>query len=184
MDDFKEVLHREARDLGLEKNLKSVKIGAMIEVPAAVFIAEQLASEVDFFSVGTNDLIQYMMAVERKDEGSSEYFSHYSPPIVRVLFQLAHVAKERGKYISICGEMAADKYFPLVFLAMGINSLSMSPTSIPIVKKIIKSGYEKEGDYLLKKILMATDKYEVKDILRTFMTDKYPHIFSKEWNNS
>lgn len=184
VDDFKEVLHREAKDLGLEKNLKDVKIGAMIEVPAAVFIAEQLASEVDFFSVGTNDLIQYMMAVERKDEGSSEYFSHYSPPIVRVLFQLAHVAKERGKYISICGEMAADKYFPLVFLSMGINSLSMTPTSIPIIKKIIKSGYEKEGDYLLKKILMATDRYEVENILKTFMTEKYPHIFSKEWNNS
>lgn len=183
VDDFKDVLFREARDLGLEKNLKSVKIGAMIEVPAAVFIAEQLASEVDFFSVGTNDLIQYMMAVERKDEGSSEYFSHYNPSIVRVLFQLAHVAKERDKYISICGEMAADKYFPLVFLAMGINSLSMTPTSIPIVKKIIKSGYKEEGDYLLKKILMATDRYEVKDILKTFMTDKYPHIFSKEWNN-
>jgi len=184
VDDFKEVLHREARDMGLEKNLESVKIGAMIEVPAAVFISEQLASEVDFFSVGTNDLIQYMMAVERKDEGSSEFFSHYSPSIVRVLFQLAHVAKERNKYISICGEMAADKYFTLVFLAMGINSLSMSPTSIPIVKKIIKSGYEEEGDYLLKKILMATDRDEVKGILKTFMTDKYPHIFSKEWNNS
>jgi len=183
VDDFKEVLHREARNMGLEKNLKSVKIGAMIEVPAAVFISEQLASEVDFFSVGTNDLIQYMMAVERKDEGSSEYFSHYSPSIVRVLFQLAHVAKERNKYISICGEMAADKYFPLVFLAMGINSLSMTPTSIPIIKKIVKSGYAEEGDYLLKKILLATDKYEVKNILSTFMIDKYPHIFKKEWNN-
>ena len=184
VDDFKEVLHREARDMGLEKNLRSVKIGAMIEVPAAVFISEQLASEVDFFSVGTNDLIQYMMAVERKDEGSSEYFSHYSPAIVRVLFQLAHVAKERNKYISICGEMAADKYFPLVFLAMGINSLSMSPTSIPIIKKIIKTGYAHEGDFLLKKILLATDKHEVKNILSTFMIDKYPNIFSKEWNNN
>ena len=184
VDDFKEVLYREARSMGLGKNLDTVKIGAMIEVPAAVFISEQLASEVDFFSVGTNDLIQYMMAVERKDEGSSEFFSHYSPPIVRVLFQLSHVARERNKYISICGEMAADRYFPLVFLAMGINSLSMTPTSIPIIKKIIKNGYKEEGDYLLKKIVMATDKYEVKNILETFMTDKYPHIFSKEWNNS
>ena len=184
VDDFKEMLFRQADEMGLRSNLNSVKIGAMIEVPSAVFIAEQLAHEVSFFSVGTNDLIQYMMAVERKDQFSSEYFSHYHPAIIRVLFQLVHIARERGREISICGEMASDPYLGLVFLAMGVSSLSMTPVSIPIIKKIIRSGYVKEGDDLLRKILLSSEKEEVVKILKEYMTDRYPNVFTSEWNNN
>lgn len=184
VDDFKELLFKEAAKMGLGRNLDSVKLGAMIEVPSAVFIAEQIAKEVDFFSVGTNDLIQYLMAVERKDQYSSDYFSHFHPSVVRVLFNLAHIAKEQGKEIAVCGEMAADYYFPLVFLAMGMSALSMSPTSIPIVKKIIKCGYVHEGDVLLKKLLTAKKKNQVAKILKDFMDEMYPHIFTETWNNN
>jgi phosphoenolpyruvate-protein kinase (PTS system EI component) len=124
------------------------------------------------------------MAVERKDQFSSDYFSHFHPSVLRVLFNLAHVAKSQGKEIAICGEMAADRYFPLVFLAMGISSLSMSPISIPIIKKIIKSGYIHEGDMMLKKMLVAKKNSQVIKILRDFMVDRYPHIFTETWNNN
>lgn len=184
VDDFKEMLFRQADEMGLRNNLSSVKTGAMIEVPSAVFIAEQLAHEVNFFSVGTNDLIQYMMAVERKDQFSSEYFSHYHPAIIRVLFQLVHIAKERGREISVCGEMASDPYLGLVFLAMGVSSLSMTPVFIPIIKKIIRSGYVPEGDDLLRKILLSSEKEEVVKILKEYMTDRYPNVFTSEWNNN
>jgi phosphoenolpyruvate-protein phosphotransferase (PTS system enzyme I) len=184
VDDFKELLFKEAAKMGLSRNLDNVELGAMIEVPSAIFIAEQIAKEVSFFSVGTNDLIQYLMAVERKDQYSSNYFSHFHPSVIRVLFNLAHIAKEQGKEISICGEMAADRYFPLVFLAMGISSLSMSPISIPIIKKIIKCGYIKEGDVMLKKMLVAKKNSQVIKILRDFMVDRYPNIFTETWNNN
>lgn len=184
VDDFKEALFKEAVKMGLEKNLDNVEIGAMIEVPSAIFIAEQIAKEVSFFSVGTNDLIQYLMAVERKDQYLSDYFSHFHPSVVRVLFNLSHVAKEHGKELVICGEMAADKYFPLVFLAMGISSLSMSPTSIPMVKKIIKTGFIHEGDAMLKKILVAKKREQIIKILKDFMFDRYPNIFIEERNNN
>lgn len=184
VDDFKELIFKEAATMGLSRNLDNVKLGAMIEVPSSVFIAELLAREVDFFSVGTNDLIQYLMAVERKDQYSSEYFSHFHPSVIRVLFNLAHIAKEQNRELAICGEMAADSYLPLVFLAMGISSLSMSPISIPIVKKIIKSGYVNEGDVMLKKILVASKKSQIIKILKDFMDERYPHIFTKTWNNN
>ncbi|HNW82708.1 MAG TPA: phosphoenolpyruvate--protein phosphotransferase [bacterium] len=184
VDFFKEMLFKEADSMGLRKNLANVKTGAMIEVPSAVFIAEQLAREVDFFSVGTNDLIQYMMAVERKDQFSSEYFSHYHPAIIRVLFQLVHVAKEQDREISICGEMASDPYLGLVFLAMGVSSLSMTPVAIPIMKKIIRSGFVSEGETLLRKMLLSSEKEEVVKILKEYMTNRYPNVFTSEWNNN
>ena len=182
VEEFRELLESTAAEMGLSENLESVRIGAMIEVPASIFIAGQLARRVDFFSVGTNDLIQYLMAVERRDEFSSYYFSHYFPAVTRILYDLTNVAKEAGKPISICGEMASDPYFSLVFLAMGISGLSMNPTSIPIVKKVIKNGTAAEGEVLLKKLLAAEDKAEVIQILDNSMSFKNNDIFRREWN--
>lgn len=183
VDDFKELLFKTAAEMGLTENLKDTNIGAMIEVPASVFIEEKIAKEVDFFSVGTNDLIQYMMAVERKDQFSSDYFSHFFPSVIRVINHIASVANEAGKPVTICGEMASDPYFPLAFMAMGINGLSMSPAAIPIIKKIIKCGYLTEGKELLSMLLQAKDKQDVLMLIKSYMNDKYPNIFKKEWSN-
>ena len=182
VDDFKELLFRTADEMGLSENLENTKIGAMIEVPASVFIIEQIADEVDFFSIGTNDLIQYLMAVERKDQFSSDYFSYYHPAVIRVINQIVNVAKTKNKPVNICGEMASDPYLPLLFLAMGIDALSMNPASIPIIKKIIKCGYLREGEEILMQLLTAKDRGEVIAVLKQCMTDKYPNIFKKEWN--
>jgi len=183
VDDFRELLYKEARILGLEKNLENVKLGAMIEVPSALFISSMLAKEVDFFSVGTNDLIQYMMAVERKDKSLSEYFSHFDPSIVRALYSLAHTAREHNVEVSICGEMGGDPCFALVFLAMGFTSLSMSPINIPVIKKIIKNGYLEEGKEFLNKILVLPEKELIRNYLEEEMRKKYPNIFRQIWTN-
>ena len=182
VDGFKELLFRTAEDMGLSENLKNTKIGAMIEVPASVFIIEKIADEVDFFSIGTNDLIQYLMAVERKDQFSSDYFSYYHPAVIRVINQIVSVAKAKNKPVNICGEMASDPYLPLMFLAMGIDALSMNPASIPIIKKIIKCGYLHDGEEILNLLLNAKDRDEVIAVLKRCMIDKYPNIFKKEWN--
>ena len=182
IEDFKELLFKTAAGLGLSENLKQTKIGAMIEVPASVFIVEKIAEEVDFLSIGTNDLIQYLMAVERKNQFSSDYFSYYHPAVIRVINHIVTVAKTRNCPVTICGEMASDAYLPLLFLSMGINSLSMNPTSIPIIKKIIKCGYLSEGKEIFNQIMSAKEKKEVISILKQSMTDKYPNIFKREWN--
>ncbi len=183
VDDFRELLYKQARDLGLENSLNKVRLGAMIEVPAALFISEMLAKEVDFFSVGTNDLIQYMMAVERKDESLSSYFSHFDPSIIRALYNLAHTAKEHGVSISICGEMGADPRLSLVFLAMGFSSLSMTPANIPIIKRIVRNGSVEDGKELLAKILMLPSKEEIKSFLHAEMEKRLPDIFKQIWKN-
>lgn len=182
VDGFKEILFKTAAEMGMSENLESIKIGAMIEVPASVFIIEKIADEVDFFSIGTNDLIQYLMAVERKDQFSSDYFSYYHPAVIRVINHIVTVAKAKNKPVNICGEMASDPYLPLMFLAMGIDALSMNPASIPIIKKIIKCGYLHEGEEILNLLLAAKDREEVLKALKSCMIDKYPNIFKKEWN--
>ncbi|MFO7735404.1 MAG: phosphoenolpyruvate--protein phosphotransferase [bacterium] len=178
---FKKILHEEAENLNCTKNLKKIELGAMIELPAAFFIAEELAETVDFFSVGTNDLIQYLMAVERNDKSLSRYFSHFHPAVIRILYKLSRIASRSDTKISICGEIGGDPYFSLLFLGMGIDSLSMSPVSIPVVKKIIKSGYYQEGRDLLDKVLKSGTEHKLKKTLKNDMKEKYPNIFKSIW---
>ncbi|MCK5808399.1 phosphoenolpyruvate--protein phosphotransferase [bacterium] len=181
IDDFKAYLYRHAEDLGLLHHLEKISIGAMIEIPAALFIAEQIAAKVDFFSVGTNDLIQYMMAVERHNKTMSEYFSHFHPALLRALYNLAHIARSYNIKISICGEMGADPHFTLMFMAMGITGLSMSAHSIPIIKKIIKNSYIFEGKELLNDALLVESVEEMRSLVHDYMAKKFPHIFYKTW---
>ncbi len=179
--EFKRILMEQAADLKMEKQAKSIKIGSMIELPAALFIAEMLAKEVDFFSIGTNDLIQYLLAVERQDKALSHYFSHFHPSVLRALYNLSHIARKYKIGLSVCGEMGGDPYFALLFMGMGIHSLSMSPISIPIIKKIIKTGYYEEGRELLNKVLMVNTEEELRSILEAEMESRYPNIFRKIW---
>ncbi len=178
---FRELLSREAKDLGMESAVEKIKVGAMIELPSTLFIADILAKEVDFFSVGTNDLIQYMMAVERQDKSLSQYFSHFHPAVIRALNNLAKIADENGIEMSVCGEMGGDPFFSLLLMGMGIHSLSMSPMAMPIIKKIIRSGFHDEGRKLLERVLDVETNNELKEILETEMTSKYPNIFKKTW---
>lgn len=179
--EFKAILKEQAKDLRLEKNLKHIKIGAMIELPAALFIAEMLAREVDFFSIGTNDLVQYLMAVERQDKALSQYFSHFHPAVLRALYNLYHIAKKARIDLSVCGEMGGDPYFTLLFMGMGIHALSMTPLAIPMVKKIIRSSSVEEGRALLNRLLMTASEMELRETLEKEMEQRYPDIFRKEW---
>ncbi len=180
---FRAMLKEHATEMGLLENIEKIKVGAMIELPSALFIAEFLAREVDFFSVGTNDLIQYLMAVERKDKSLSQYFSHFHPAVIRSIYNLSQIARNHKIELSICGEMGGDPYFALLFMGMGIKSLSMASLSIPIIKKIVKSGYYSEGKELMHRVMMVTTQVELKEILKNVMNDKYPNIFKKVWFN-
>ncbi|MFQ5527793.1 MAG: putative PEP-binding protein [Thermoanaerobaculia bacterium] len=138
---FKQMVTSEAAELsarGLEHST-DFELGVMIEVPAAVWIAPELASEVSFFSIGTNDLIQYSMAVDRNNEHVSYLYQPYHPAVLRMIRSVAEVGETAGIDVSVCGEMAADPSAATLLVALGLRSLSLSPTTIPEVKEAIRA---------------------------------------------
>ena len=117
---------------------EKVELGVMIETPAAVLISDLLAEEVDFFSVGTNDLTQYMLACDRQCEGLVKFFDPHHPAVLRAIKFAADSAHRAGKWIGICGELAADSELTDVFLAMGIDELSVSPGKVLPLRRAIR----------------------------------------------
>jgi phosphotransferase system enzyme I (PtsI) len=115
-----------------------VPVGINIEVPSAAVVADRLAAEVDFFSVGTNDLIQYLLAVDRADPRVASLYQPLHPAVLRTLDHVARVAERTGTPLSLCGEMAAEPASALFVLGLGFRELSMSPSSIPRVKQAIR----------------------------------------------
>ena len=116
---------------------EDVELGIMIETPAAVIVSPELAREVDFFSVGTNDLTQYPLAVDRQNSSLEEFFDPRHPAVLRMLRMTAEAAHQAGIWVGICGELAADLELTEEFLRMGIDELSVSPGMIlPLRQKI------------------------------------------------
>ena len=115
-----------------------VPLGVMIEVPAAALIADHLAREVDFLSIGTNDLIQYSLAVDRNNEHVASLYQPLHPAILRMLRRVAEAGAAGGAQVSVCGEMAANPRYAPMLLGAGLRHLSMTPVSIPLVKDAIR----------------------------------------------
>ena len=116
-----------------------VKIGVMIEVPAAVFLAEHLAREADFFSLGTNDLTQYLIAVDRSNESVNYLFDSLHPGVLRAIKLLADAAQAVKIPVTVCGEMASNPTQAIILLGLGLSDLSMTPSAIPMIKRIIRA---------------------------------------------
>jgi phosphotransferase system enzyme I (PtsI) len=125
----------------------------MIEVPSAAVIADMLAREADFFSIGTNDLIQYSMAVDRGNEKVAYLYEPLHPAILRLIRSVIAAGHENGIPVCVCGEMAADPMVAIILIGMGIDELSMSSVSVPSVKKVIRSIHLTEAKVLVEEIL-------------------------------
>ena len=123
---------------GLPYN-REIDIGIMIEVPSAVVVADSLAEKVDFFSIGTNDLIQYALAIDRGNRHVADLYQPLDPAIIRMIKQVADVSKDKGIGVFMCGEMAATPHHIPLLLGMGMDELSMNPQSIPQIKRVIRS---------------------------------------------
>ncbi|MBQ7707395.1 MAG: phosphoenolpyruvate--protein phosphotransferase [Lachnospiraceae bacterium] len=122
---------------------KNIELGIMIETPAAVMVADELAEEVDFFSVGTNDLTQYTLAIDRQNQSLDEFYDSHHPAIMRMLQMIADAAHRHGAWAGICGELGADLSLTKEFLAMGYDELSVSPGRIlPIRKTVLETNVE------------------------------------------
>ncbi|MCP4204714.1 MAG: phosphoenolpyruvate--protein phosphotransferase [bacterium] len=172
---FKRLVEQAAIELeerGVEHST-DFELGVMIEVPAAVWIAPELAREVSFFSIGTNDLIQYSMAVDRNNEHVSYLYQPYHPAILRMIGSVAAVGEETGVAVSVCGEMAADPEAASLLVALGVRTLSLSPSTIPEVKEAIRSISLKEFREPLKEALARSTAEEVLKCLRDSLPSRF-----------
>lgn len=155
----------ELRTAGIQFNA-DIPLGIMIETPAAVQIAAILAKKADFFSIGTNDLIQYTLAADRNNPKVKDYYTPYHPALLHSIKRVAEVAKEAGIPVSLCGEMAADPLNALLLAGLGITDLSMSSPSIPKVKQAILGADYQAACNLAAKLLNLESSLEIADCLK------------------
>ena len=154
-----------------------IKIGIMIEIPSAATIADLLAREVDFFSIGTNDLIQYTLAIDRVNEHVSYLYNPLHPSILRLIKSVVEAAHSNGIEVSMCGEMAGDPLYLPILLGLGIDKLSMNPLCILKVKKILRSLTYHESQEFIKNIDQFQTATEIEDFTRQEMKKRLPEEF-------
>lgn len=147
---------------------KKIEIGIMIEVPSAYFLADELAREVDFFSIGTNDLIQYILAVDRGNEYISNLYLQFHPAVLRAIKSITDAAHRNKIQISVCGEMASDPLATVVLVGLGIDELSVFPSIFPEIKQIIRKTNYKEAKKLCDLILKMHNEVEIKEKIENF----------------
>lgn len=150
-----------------EENIQyaDFEVGIMIEIPAAAIISDQLAKEVDFFSIGTNDLIQYTTAVDRMNEKIADLYSPYHPALLRLIHTVIQNGHDQGIWVGMCGEVAGNEKLIPILLGMGLDEFSMSPSSVLKARKLIRSLNYKAMQQHVSSVLNASDAHEVLDIL-------------------
>ena len=147
------------------------EVGVMIEVPSAVYQAGNLARRVDFLSIGTNDLTQYLLAVDRNNARVASLYDSLHPAVIRAILQVVESARTHGKPVSVCGEMAGDPVAALLLLAMGIDSLSMSVSSLPRVKWVIRNITRDRARQILSEVLLLEDAAGIRKYLNETFED-------------
>jgi phosphotransferase system enzyme I (PtsI) len=173
VQDAREMVMEEARALAAAgiRAAPSVPVGVMIETPAAVLMADRLAEVSAFFSVGTNDLTQYTMAVDRGNARLAARFTPHDPSIVRQLHRVLEVGKAAGLPVSVCGEMASEPLSAVLLLGLGYDRLSVSPPALPLVKWVIRTVPEESARRAAAAALIAANAADVSSVLREAVSD-------------
>lgn len=157
-----------------------LRVGAMIEVPSAVIVAESLAREVDFFSLGTNDLVQYTLAVDRGNDEVAGWFRTLHPAVLTSVRRALDAARAAGIPSVVCGEMAGSPAYAAVLLGLGARELSMAPASIPRVRRAIEGIEEKSVVEIADACLECADADEVEELVRAGLGGRWPNLFPPE----
>ncbi|HEJ7130382.1 TPA: phosphoenolpyruvate-protein phosphotransferase PtsI [Serratia marcescens] len=151
---------------------ESIEVGVMVETPAAAVIAHHLAKEVDFFSIGTNDLTQYTLAVDRGNELISHLYNPMSPSVLGLIKQVIDASHAEGKWTGMCGELAGDERATLLLLGMGLDEFSMSAISIPRIKKIIRNTNFEDVKALAAQALAQPTAQDLMNCVNKFIEEK------------
>lgn len=159
-----------------EENLPysdEVELGVMIEVPAAAMIADLIADEVDFLSIGTNDLVQYLLAVDRGNERVAYLFRDLHPAVLRCIKSIVDAGHQKGVWVGMCGEMAGDPLTTLVLLGLGLDELSVSPLVLPEIKRIIRSVEYEETVKITEKVMQMEEAQDIERFIMRIMRRKF-----------
>ncbi|HTH50515.1 MAG TPA: phosphoenolpyruvate--protein phosphotransferase [Pyrinomonadaceae bacterium] len=177
----KEIIEAERIGL-LEKGIPvgDPQIGAMIEVPSAVYTIEAIADEVDFLCLGTNDLVQYMLAVDRDNEAVAEWYQTLHPAVLKAIKEVLDAGREANIPVAICGEMAGSPFYIPVLVGLGARELSMNPKWLANVRHIISAITSDEAEYLATSLTSARTAAEAEDFLRTYYVENLSDAFPVE----
>jgi len=156
---------------------REIDVGIMVETPAAAIMASTFAREVDFFSIGTNDLVQYTLAVDRTNERVASLYSAAHPAVIRLVKDVIRAARRRGVRVSICGEAAGEVEFTMLLIGLGLRSLSVTPSLIPSVKRVIRSVEITECERLARRVGSFDSERQVSAFLRDRARAVIPEAF-------
>lgn len=159
---------------------KNIKVGSMIEIPSASIMADRLAGLVDFFSIGTNDLIQYTLAIDRVNEHVSYLYEPLHPAVLRIVRNISEAGQKAGIEVAMCGEMAGTPLYIPLLVGLGINALSMTAQSVPRAKKILRAISLKEAEKLVEHAFTLDTAAEIDAYLREVIRKKWPQAFPRD----
>jgi phosphotransferase system enzyme I (PtsI) len=159
-----EVAKADLRSRGIPFD-EEMKIGVMIEVPAAAIMADAIAAEVDFLSIGTNDLIQYLLAVDRDNAAVADLYQQFNPAVLRTVKTIIDAGHRRNVWVGMCGEMAGDPLATILLVGLGLDEFSTVPTTLPEIKKIIRSVRSKDARRVADRALTLETDEEIRAFL-------------------
>jgi phosphotransferase system enzyme I (PtsI) len=157
---------------------RDVAVGTMIEVPSAAILADQMAREVNFFSIGTNDLIQYTLAADRTNEAVASLYSPGDPAVLRLIDLVVKAAQQQGIGVNVCGEMSGEPIYTMLLLGLGLRQLSVTPHNIPEIKKIIRSITLEEAKQVAHEVMRLETARDVNSYLREQTRRVLPEVVS------
>jgi phosphotransferase system enzyme I (PtsI) len=168
LEEVKEELR--AKKVGFNENLK---VGIMIEIPSAALEADFLAKHCDFFSIGTNDLIQYTLAVDRTNEKIAHLYQSFHPSVLKLIKKTIDDGHKNNIWVGLCGEMAADPKATVLLVGLGIDELSASPLSIPQIKKVVRSIEFREAKKFAEEVMRLNNSREIEKVLEEYYCQRF-----------
>ncbi len=159
---------------------KDIPVGIMIELPSAALIADRLARECDFFSIGTNDLIQYTIGIDRQNKDVAYLYKPLHLAVLRMLDLVCAAGREAGIPVSMCGEMAGEPVNALVLVGLGVSELSMNGPSIPLVKRVIRAAKASDGRALVARLLALTTADDIEREVKVEMARRFPGLLGED----
>jgi len=156
---------------------EGIQVGAMIEIPSASMTVDFLSREVDYISIGTNDLIQYTIAIDRGNEHVAYLYEPLHPAVLRSIKQCVVAAHSEGIRVAMCGEMAGDPLCSLILLGLGLDELSMNASSLPIIKKIIRSVRYQQAAEIVYRVMLLSSASEIEECVGNTMRRLFPEFF-------
>lgn len=153
-----------------------IKLGVMVETPAAALLADSMAAEVDFLSIGTNDLTQYVMAVDRDNLAVAPLYQQFNPAVLRAIKMVIDAGHKRSCWVGMCGEMAGDPLATVLLVGLGLDEFSVIPTVLPEIKKIIRTVRFRDAKRVAERVLSLSAENEIREYLSSVVRDRVPEI--------